>query len=159
VMLARRANREDAFEGGATPATDGKHRVLVVTDGPWLVRDVQEISPSGFDPSTSVYVVAPPMSSGLDRWSGNEEAYAQAGEDLGATLDALKRLGVDAEGRVGAHDPIQAADEMLREFPADEILFVVGQKRSTSWQEHGVVDAARSRYPVPVRESNGLRVS
>jgi hypothetical protein len=159
VMLARRANREDAFEGGATPATDGKHRVLVVTDGPWLVRDVQEISPSGFDPSTSVYVVAPPMSSGLDRWSGNEEAYTQAGEDLGATLDALKRLGVDAEGRVGAHDPIQAADEMLREFPADEILFVVGQKRSTSWQEHGVVDAARSRYPVPVRESNGLRVS
>jgi hypothetical protein len=157
VMLARRTNRDDAFEGAAAPATDGLHRVLVVTDGPWLVRDVQEISPRGFDPRSSVYVVAPPMSSGLDRWSGNEESYAQASEDLGATLDALTRLGVQAEGKVGAHDPIQAADETLREFPADEILFIVGQKRSTSWQEHSVVEAARGRYPVPVHESNGLR--
>ena len=157
LVLARRVKREDAFEGAAPPATDGVHRVLVVTDGPWLVRDVQEISPHGFDPRSSVYVVAPPMSSGLDRWSGDEESYAQASEDLGATLDALHRVGVRAEGRVGAHDPIQAADEALREFPADEILFIVGQKRSTNWQEHGVVDAARGRYPVPVHESNGLR--
>jgi len=34
VALARRANRDDAFEGGAAPVTDGVHRVLVVTDGP-----------------------------------------------------------------------------------------------------------------------------
>ena len=157
VALARRANRDDAFEGAAAPATDGVHRVLVVTDGPWLVRDVQELSPGGFDPRSSVYVVAPPMSSGLDRWAGNEESYAQASEDLGATLDALQRLGVKAEGHVGAHDPIQAADEALREYPANEILFVVGEKRSTSWRDHAVVDTARTRYPVSVHESNGLR--
>jgi hypothetical protein len=158
VVLARRANREDAFEGAAAPATDGIHRVLVVTDGPWMVSNVAQLSPTGFYPPTSVYVVAPPMSSGLDRWAGNEESYAQAGEDLGATLDALKRLGVDAAGRVGPHDPIQAADETLREFPANEILFVVGQKRSTSWREHNVVEAARGRYPIPVHESNGSTV-
>jgi hypothetical protein len=95
------------------------------------------------------------MSSGLDRWTSDEDAYAQAGEDLGATIDALQRLGVEAAGRVGAHDPIQAADETLREFPADEIVFVLGDKRGAQWREHGVVDAARSRYPVPVHEANG----
>jgi hypothetical protein len=154
VWFARRANRDDAFEGAA-PATDGIHRVLVVTDGPWTVDDVHELSTAGLDTPTSAYVVAPTMSSGLDRWTSDEDAYAQAGEDLGATIDALQRLGVDTAGRVGAHDPIQAADETLREFPADEIVFVLGDKRGAQWREHGVVDAARSRYPVPVHEANG----
>jgi hypothetical protein len=154
VWLARRANRQDSFEPVA-PAADGIHRVLVVTDGPYAVRDVHDLAPATFDAPTSVYVVAPTMSSGLDRWTGDEDAYAQAGQDLGATLDAFLRLGVDAAGRVGAHDPIQAADETLREFAADEIVFVLGQARGASWREHGVVATARSRYPVPVYETNG----
>ena len=95
------------------------------------------------------------MSSGLDAWTGDDDAYVQAGEDLGATIAALQRLGIDAAGRVGAHDPIQATDETLREFPADEIVFVLGEKRGGQWRERGVVDEARSRYPVPVHEASG----
>src|SRR4051794_38268630 len=64
VALAHRANREDAFEGAAAPATDGVHRVLVVTDGPWLVPRVPEPSPRGFDPRSPGLFLAPPVSPG-----------------------------------------------------------------------------------------------
>lgn len=57
-----------------------------------------------------------------------------------------------ASGRVGARDPLQAADDGLREFSAGEILFVVRPSGNTSWLEDGVVQQARDRYPIPVTE-------
>ena len=45
-----------------------------------------------------------------------------------AVLGALRELRVRASGRVGSHDPLQAADDGLREFRADEIVFAVRAK-------------------------------
>jgi hypothetical protein len=51
---------------------------------------------------------------------------------------------------VGPEDPLQAADDGLRRFPADEILFVTHPERQANWLEQGVVELADSRYDKPV---------
>ena len=137
-----------AFEGGAPPAADGVHRVLLVIDSAGGPSDLDELAaPAG----TSVFVVAPAVSSRTDRWTGDERAYARAKEHLDATLLALADLGLEATGHVGSHDPLQAADEALREFPADEVVFALHGDGETKWLEQGVLDLGRDRYAIPVR--------
>ena len=100
----------------------------------------------------AVFVMAPAIGSRTARWTGDEHAYQEAAAHLEATLDALRELDLEADGRIGSHDPLQAADDGLREFAADEIVFAVHRGGEENWLERGVVDAARARYPVPVSE-------
>ena len=60
------------------------------------------------------------------------------------------RAGISARGETGADDPLQAADDGLREFPAHEIVFVTKPGTGTDWVEKGVVETAKKRYDVPV---------
>lgn len=140
----------DRFEG-APRVSDGAHRVLLVVDGVCRAEDLDELVSMPGTGTVVAYVVAPAVSSRLARLTGDEHAYQRAGEHLEATLAALAGLEVTATGQVGSHDPLQAADESLRTFPADEVVFVVGGETDADWLEGGVVDAARERYPVPVR--------
>jgi len=162
VVLALRAMRRPrsvattgdpgTFDAAAPPLADGVHRVLVVTDGFCATCDLEQLVAGRGDTGTSVLVVAPAVSSRTARWTGDEHAYRRAEEHLGATVEAFAGLGVEASGHVGPHDPLQAADDGLREFPADEIVFVMSGKDEAGWLERGVVGAARARYRVPVRE-------
>jgi hypothetical protein len=134
------------------PPDDGTRRLLVVTDESCSSDDLSALpQPEG---RTSAFVVAPAVSSRTSRWTGDEGAYDQAQQHLFSTVRALRALGVEAEGHIGPHDPLQAADDGLREFPADEVVFVLGGQERAQWLEEGVVHAARARYPIPVR---GLR--
>lgn len=154
VVAARRprgpAALEDAagFEGGAAPRDDGIHRVLLLVDAACSAHDLEPLAARR---PTEAFVVAPAVSSRLDRWTGDEQAYAGAEEHLEQTLGALRGLGLEARGHVGAHDPLQAADEALREFPADELVLALARDQGTAWLEEGVVETARERYSVPVR--------
>jgi hypothetical protein len=134
------------------PVDDGIHRVLLVSEGDYSADELKALAPDGGTKGTRVFVVAPVVSSRLARWTGDENAYTEADEHLRSTVSALKALGFDATGHVGAHDPLQAADEALPEFPADEIVFALRGRDETEWLESGVVDAARTRYAVTVRE-------
>jgi hypothetical protein len=139
------------FEGGAAPAEDDFHRVLLVIDDVCTTTDLESLTRER-ESGPIVFVVASAVSSRLDRWTGDERAYADAKEDLDATVAALADLGVDATGHVGSHDPLQAADDGLREFPADEIVFALHGDDETEWLEQGVLEIGRRRYSVPVRE-------
>ena len=70
--------------------------------------------------------------------------------NLDATVSGLVDAGVAARGDVGSDDPIQAADDALREFPADEIVFATHPEGAANWKERDVVEIARSRYQLPV---------
>ena len=52
-------------------------------------------------------------------------------------------------GETGADDPIQATDDGLREFAANEIVFVTKLGTNTDWVEEGVVETATKRYLDP----------
>jgi hypothetical protein len=142
----------EAFDGGAPGVDDGVHRVLLVTDGVCTTNDLREVVVADRERATAVFVVAPAVSSRVARWTGDEHAYAAAEEHLEATVRALAGLDCEATGHVGSHDPLQAADDGLREFPADEVVFVLVGEHRTDWLEQGVVGRARDRYGVPVRQ-------
>ena len=130
---------------------DGVFRVLVVADESCsadALRD--ELAARSAGRPTRALVIAPSLSSRLDRLTGDEQAYQAAQDHLSATLDSLDRIGVEAEGHIGPHDPIQAADDGLREFPADFVVFATGPIDQANRLEKDLVEAAGNRYGVPV---------
>jgi hypothetical protein len=139
--------------GAAARVDDGVHRTLVIVDdacGPdELGRAIAGLRAVG---PAAVFVIAPALGSRTARWTGDEHAYQDAAAHLEATLQALAALDVTASGHVGSHDPLQAVEDGLREFPADEIVFAAHPEGEANWLERGVVDDARARYPLPVSE-------
>jgi hypothetical protein len=137
----------------AARVEDGTFRVLVVADGNCSPGDLRaEIVGRSAGRATRALVIAPALSSRLDRLTGDEAAYQAAQTHLTQTLDLLDRLGVEAEGRVGPHDPIQAADDGLREFPADLILFAANPAGRENRLEEDLAEVAAARYGVPVAQ-------
>jgi hypothetical protein len=131
----------------------GVHRILVVVDessAPAKIKAAVAARTAG-RPAES-FVIAPAAGSRLDRLTGDEAGYMKAKSHLDDTLAELAAVpGLAVEGgKVGSHDPIQAADESLREFPADEILFALDPVASPDWLEEGAVELAQSRYGIPV---------
>jgi hypothetical protein len=127
------------------------HRILVVADdacGPEALRTATVERARGR--AVEALVIAPAVGSRLSRWTSDQADYDRATEHLEATLLALEEIGVAAHGRVGSKDPIQAADDGLREFPADEIVLAVHGDQEARWLEGDAVEVARGRYDVPV---------
>ncbi len=131
---------------------DGVNRVLVIADDSCWPADLEAAFADRRDRPIAVLVLAPVLGSRTARWTGDEHAYQAATEHLDATLAALADLGIEARGRIASHDPLQAADDGLRSFPADEIVFAVHPAIAANWLEEGVVAAARERYAIPVRQ-------
>jgi GABA permease len=156
VLLARRPKHASALDAPSTAARradepDGTHRVVVVCDDSCTSPGfVDEIVSHAAGRQLEVFVTAPALGSRLSQWTGDDAARHDAGEHVSATLRALEEAGVSARGEVGARDPIRAADDALREFPADEVVFATHPGADANWLEQGVVEVARARYDVPV---------
>ena len=138
----------DAPRPAEQPRPAGAHRILVVADescAPGAIRETVAARSAG-RPSVA-FVVAPASGSRLDRLTGDEAGYEEAARHLDETLAELAVVrDLDVKrGKVGAHDPIQAADEALREFPADEIVFAVDAGASNFLEEEEI---ERTRRPV-----------
>lgn len=141
-------------DDAAAHVDDGVHRVLLIADEACAPENLGAAIAAhhGDADRTAVFVMAPALGSRTARWTGDEHAYTNARQHLGETLEALADLQIDADGQVGSHDPLQTADDGLREFAADEVVFAVHPSGDANWLESGVVDAARNRYPIPVSE-------
>ncbi len=125
---------------------DDVYRVLVVANetvaGSELRREIMERGPKA-----EVLVVTPALNSRIRHWTSDED---HAREDAQARLDvsvsSLAGAGVKVRGQVGDDDPIQAIDDALRAFPADEIVISTHPQGRSNWLEKGVVERARERY-------------
>jgi hypothetical protein len=154
ALLVRRLARSD--DAAATPprrpaALDADvHRVLVVVDARRAPDGLAEaaVAHAGGRP-TEAFVVVPASASRLDVLTGDEDAHTLASRRLDDTVASLARSGVAARGRVGAETPLQAIDEALREFPAEDIVAAIADD---------LVDRARRRYEVPVAAVAAARV-
>jgi len=103
------------------------------------------------DTDEHVLVVCPALNSQLRTWASDEDgARAAAQARLDVSLARLAAAGVQARGEVGDGDPLQAIDDALRTFGADEIVISTHPEGRSHWLERGVVDAARERFPVPI---------
>lgn len=85
----------------------------------------------------------------LDRLTNAEDdARADATERDEATSDELPAEHVAAH--VGDVDPLQAIEDALRMFPADEIVDLTAPNEEATWLETGLGENARERFSLPV---------
>ena len=128
------------------------HKVLVIANetvgGDELLA---LLGTRSIDVDEQVLLVCPALNSRVRTWTSDEDpARAGAQERLDASLSRLAEAGVSARGEIGDGDPLQALEDALREFPADEIVVSTHPPGRSHWLEQGVVEQARQRYDVPI---------
>jgi hypothetical protein len=134
------------------PHPAGERRILVIANetvgGQTLRSTILERS---LDVREEVLVVTPALNSPLRHWVSDEDgARAAAQERLDQSLAQLAEAGVEARGEVGDGDPLQAIEDALRTFGADEIIISTHPEGRSNWLERGVVENAHERFPVPI---------
>jgi hypothetical protein len=98
-----------------------------------------------------VLVVCPALNSPLRHWvSDTDSATAAAEVRLASSLRRLEAEGIRARGEVGDADPLQAIEDALRTFGADEVIISTHPEGRSHWLERGVVTGARERFVVPI---------
>jgi hypothetical protein len=113
-------------------ATDERTRLLLVLgeelDQPGAVDQVLAAA-GGIEAArrAEVLVVSAARGNALSQWlSDVEPARDEAQVRLVHAVAALAAAGVDASGRVGDADVLQAAEDTLRSFPATGVVVVTG---------------------------------
>lgn len=154
-VVGKRHRHPSAYAApAAAPATtspDAPFRVLVIADDSCTAPSfTSEIRGHAAGRTVEALVIAPSLRSWLAHWTDDDGRRAEAKRHLDDTVRALGAAGIPASGETGSDDPIEAADDGLRTFPADEIVFVTHPDDKANWLERGVVDEARKRYAVPV---------
>ncbi|MGH7786344.1 MAG: hypothetical protein ACRERC_05720 [Candidatus Binatia bacterium] len=137
-----------------TNTYDGVHRILVVANetsrGSELHDLVSEHSRRGLTRESEVLVVAPALNSRLRHlFSDVDPAVHNAELRLCECVDKLRLRGVDATGLVGDEDPLQAIEDVLHTFPADELIISTHAPEHSNWLAHDIVARARGRFELP----------
>lgn len=131
---------------------ENERRILVIaneTVGGGPLREEIRRRSEGYD--EQVLVIAPALNSPLRHWASDEDgARADAQERLTASLARLREAGVEAKGEIGDAEPLQAMEDALRLFGADEIIISTHPEGRSHWLEKGIVEAARERFAVPI---------
>jgi GABA permease len=130
-------------------------RLLVVTtvpvEGDTLRSLVREHTGSD---EAEVKVVAPASDVSPLQWLASDEDDARR-EAAGVAEESARAVGAEArveDVEVGDTDPVQAVEDALREFPADEVLVVTRPGDEAGWLEKDAGDEARERFNVPVTQ-------
>jgi hypothetical protein len=122
VVFASRARPNRRIEV-AEHVDDGR-RVLVVATAEASAASAQRIADLAGSPK-DVRLVVPVPSHRLDRWlSAEDDARREAEGLLARSAGALVAAGLPVSGSVGDHDPAQALEDELRDFPADEVVLL-----------------------------------
>jgi GABA permease len=140
--------------------THGERLILVVANetvgGERLLEEIRARS-EGY--REQVLVLCPALNSALRHWVSDEDGAREAARNrLDASLERLAAEGVNARGEIGDADPLQAIEDALRTFGADEIIISTHPPERSNWLERGVVEHARERFPVPITHVIGAAV-
>ncbi len=142
---------EDAGTESAKSGTSPMRgrRILVITTATAPQAEVESIIRTHAGEDAEIHVIAPASKiSWLDRLTNAEDdARADAATRAEAASQAVDQ---QSEPHVGDVDPLQAIEDALRMFPADEIVVLTAPDEKATWLEHGLSDDARKRFSVPV---------
>jgi len=120
IVFAARAKPEGKLE--VASSGDAEHRVLVLAVAEATPAAAQRIADITGSPS-DVRLLVPVPSHRLDRWlSAEDQARREAEARLARSAGVLVAAGLPVSGAVGDHDPVQALEDELRGYAADEVL-------------------------------------
>jgi hypothetical protein len=130
----------------------GRRRILVIANETLSGRAlVDEVRYRARNYDAEVFVVAPALNSPLRTWTSDVDgALREARERLNGSLAALLDAGIVATGEIGDGDPLQALDDALRVFGADEVVISTHPPGRSNWLERDVVARARARCALPI---------
>jgi hypothetical protein len=132
---------------------DAKHRILVVANqtvgGQALLEEIINRSRGR---ETEILVLTPALaSSRAAHWTSEiDEAIELARQRMELSVLAVEEAGLKVRGEVGDSDPNVAIEDVLHQFPADEIVISTHPPERSRWLEHGVVQRARDEIDLPV---------
>ena len=115
---------------GTAPGKGARRHVLVVAacpvEEPGAVEAIaREVRTGDGGEAAHVLVLAPASIGFLDRWASDVEgSRRRAQERLVTTVAALATAGIEAEARVGDEDIVQAVEDQLGSYAADEVILV-----------------------------------
>jgi hypothetical protein len=129
-----------------------ERRVLVVANETVGGQELMEVlGEMALEAKTRFHVVSPALNSRLKTWTSDEDPARKAAQKrLGATLERLREIGIDASGEVGDADPLVAVEDAVRLLRPTEIVVSTHPEGRSNWLERGVVAALRDRYDLPV---------
>ena len=154
VGVWMRARRDEPAEHERTVSKsgEGERRILVVANetvgGRTLLDQIRRQSEGVRE---DILVVVPALNTPIRHWASDEDdARASAQKWLDASIARLAQDGIAARGEVGDGDPLQAIEDALRTFGADEVIISTHPEGRSHWLERGVVAAARDRFALPI---------
>jgi hypothetical protein len=137
-----------------SPGEDGRRHILLVTtcpvEEPAAVGRIAAATTLGnAAEDADVLVLSPARIGFLDRWASDVEgARRVAQENLVATVAALAKAGIAAEARVGDEDVVQAVEDQLQSFPANEVVLITGEGEE---KDEGAAAELKSRLRAEFR--------
>jgi hypothetical protein len=135
------------------PRPTGTRRLLLVAAAPIVeeqtIGRIRSELEGGQD---ELLVIAPALTdTALEHAMGDvDDAITEARQRLEASLDALRRAGLQARGRVGDADPALAIGDALREHGADKIVIVTEAGDDERWLEGDLFERATQRFGPPI---------
>jgi hypothetical protein len=123
IVVVARMRPEEPIE--VARAEDERRRVLVVVlaaiEDPETASEVVSVARR----DSEVVVLAPALNRRLAHWASDlDDAREDAQQRLVLSLGTLATADVDGRGMVGDTDAVQAVEDTLRDFPADEAVLV-----------------------------------
>jgi hypothetical protein len=129
-------------------------RVLVVATAPVEASELRQCVRDHVGPDAEVRVVAPASNVSPLKWLANDEDEArdEAAEIAEQAEQAVEPEAASVEAEVGDSDPVQAIEDALRIFPAEEVLVVTHRGDDANWLEQDAAEEASERFGVPLTQ-------
>jgi hypothetical protein len=125
-------------------------RVLVVANTSIPEAKLRERVRTHAGEDAELLVVAPASKISKLDWLTNAEDDARAEAARRADDVAEAVPGDDVETRVGDSDPVNAIEDALRDFPAEEVIVITRPDEEAEWLEEGSGEAVQNRFSLPV---------
>ena len=128
-------------------------RILVVTTAPVegdALRERVRDHAVGEDAELRVVATASDLSPLAWLATDEDKARREAAERAAGMEEAVTPEAEAVEAEVGDSDPVQAIEDALRTFPADELLLVTRRDDDAGWLEEGAAAEALARFSLPV---------
>ena len=129
-----------------------RKKLLVIATAPVEEEPLRDAVREHAGGDADIRVIAPASDVSPLQWLASDEDAARE-KAAGIATEAAQTVEPEAartETEVGDADPVQAIEDALRTFPADEVLVVTRPDDDANWLEQDSAEAARERFGVPV---------
>jgi len=129
-----------------------RKKLLVVATAPIEAGTLRDAVREHAGDEAEIRVVAPASDVSPLQWlaSDEDEAREKAAGVASEAAESVEPEAARTEAEVGDTDPVQAIEDALRTFNADEVLVVTRPADDATWLEQDSAEEARERFGVPV---------